>query len=89
MKTKYVKVAAFLGALVFVVALCSRPSILAQAQDKMASSGVSTNWVGGLVIGKREAGDPIAGRRLFPQADDEIEIGLRSDGVIVWRKARP
>jgi hypothetical protein len=60
-----------------------------QAQEKAAASPQTTNWVGGLVIGKRETGDRIAGRGLFPQTDPEIEIGLRSDGVVVWRKVGP
>jgi hypothetical protein len=87
MSAKYLRGMAGLAALVFALVVCLRPSI--RAQEKAAASQMRTNWVGGLVIGKKEAGDPIAGRALFPQADSEIEIGLRSDGVVVWRKARP
>jgi len=63
-----------------------RPAI--QAQDKLPTAQMATNWMGGLVVGKKEIGDRIAGNILFPQADGEIEIGLRSDGMVVWRKAR-
>jgi hypothetical protein len=41
-----------------------------------------------LVVGKRETGDPIAGRGLFPHVEGDVELGLRSDGVVVWRKAQ-
>jgi hypothetical protein len=47
-----------------------------------------TNWVGFLVTGQKEKGDPIAGNSPFPKADGQIEIGLRNDGVVVWRKAQ-
>lgn len=80
------KAAAFLAALVLGLIMCAGQGI--QAQEKPAPSPLTTNWIGGLVVGKREAGDPIAGRGLFPQVEGDVEIGLRSDGVVVWRKAQ-
>ena len=71
--------------MVFVMIMAGRPAT--RAQEKAASQ-LSTNWVGGLVVGKKELGDPIAGRGLFPQVVGDVEIGLRSDGVVVWRKAQ-
>jgi len=56
-----------------------------QAEEK-PTVPATTNWVGGLVVAKKEMGDPIAGHQLFPHADADIEIGLRSDGAVVWRK---
>lgn len=85
MNTKYLKVAACAVALVLVMIMAGRPGT--RAQEKAAAQ-LSTNWVGGLVVGKKELGDPIAGRGLFPQVDGDVEIGLRSDGVVVWRKAQ-
>lgn len=86
MKTKYLKVAALLAAVVF--GMSGWVASTTQAQEKPAAAQVSTNWIGGLVVGKKEIGDPIAGRGLFPRVEEEIEIGLRSDGVVVWRRAR-
>lgn len=83
MRAKYLKFAA-----VFVLTLSALIACVdrnAQAQDKPGAAQLNTNWVGGLVVGKKERGDPIAGPGLFPHAESEIEIGLRSDGVVVWR----
>jgi hypothetical protein len=87
MNAKYLKILAVFAAVLAGAMFCINRS--AQAQDKPVATQISTNWVGGLVIGKREKGDPIAGRGMFPHADADIEIGLRSDGVVVWRNARP
>lgn len=86
MNTKQLKVAALFMAL--VLGIISSAQRVIQAQDKAAPSSLSTNWVGCLVVGKRETGDPIAGRGLFPQVEGDVELGLRSDGVVVWRKAQ-
>jgi hypothetical protein len=48
------------------------------------SSLMTTNWIGCLVVGKGDSMDAIA-RGLFPTALPQIQIGLRSDGVLVWR----
>ena len=78
--------AAVLAALIVGLIIWVHPN--GQAQGKGSTSPLSTNWVGCIVVGKVETGDPIAGRRPFPQADSEIQVGLRSDGVVVWRNAR-
>jgi hypothetical protein len=85
MNAKYLNATAFLVAPIIGLAIWLHPSI--RGQEKASGPQLRTNWVGGLVIGKKEIGDRIAGNRLFPQTDAEIEIGLRSDGVVVWRKA--
>jgi hypothetical protein len=41
-------------------------------------------WIGSLVTGV-ESSDIVGGP--FPRADKSVEIGLRSDGVVVWRRA--
>ncbi len=86
MKRNPLKLAGVLAALVVGLIIWVHPN--GQAQDKGSTSPLSTNWVGCIVVGKAEIGDPIAGRKPFPTADSEIELGLRSDGVVVWRQAR-
>jgi hypothetical protein len=58
-----------------------------RAQDKTPRSTLTTNWVGFLVTGEIESGDPMAGRGPFPKADKTVVIGLRSDGVVIWKNA--
>jgi hypothetical protein len=86
MKRIRLKLAAVLAALIVGLIIWVQPN--GQAQGKGGTPPLSTNWVGCIVVGKAETGDPIGGRRPFPQADSEIQLGLRSDGVVVWQKAR-
>lgn len=57
-----------------------------QAGGKSGSSAVTTNWVGYLVTGQTDTSDRITP---YPSATvvREIELGLRSDGVVIWRAA--
>jgi hypothetical protein len=50
------------------------------------SNSVTTNWIGCLVVGKDDTMDRLA-RGPHPATDGSVEIGLRSDGVVVWRPA--
>jgi hypothetical protein len=56
------------------------------APNKPSSSQVTTNWIGCAVVGQEDRLDPIAPG---PHATTvpKVEIGLRSDGVVVWRNA--
>ena len=56
-------------------------------QSKANANLLSTNWVGYLVFGSEESMDPIA-RGPHPTTERQIEIGLRSDGVVIWQRAR-
>ena len=47
---------------------------------------LTTKWTGCLVVGGQDATDNIT-RQPFPTTVREVEIGLRSDGVVVWRDA--
>ncbi len=54
--------------------------------------GLTTNWVGYLVSGEYRRDlliDPMPGSgpfsRIVPEANPHLEIGLRSDGIVVWR----
>ncbi len=51
-----------------------------------SSSGITTNWVGYLVAGRNDTIDRIS-PGTPPTIVREVEIGLRSDGVLVWREA--
>ena len=80
MKAKLLKVAALmlgLAVLVYIFRIRAQP-----APNQSAS--ITTNWVGCLVVGNNEIIDRIA-RGPFPTAVQHVEIGLRSDGVVVWR----
>jgi hypothetical protein len=50
------------------------------------SSLITTNWIGCLVVGKGDPFDKMA-RGAHPTTMDQVQIGLRSDGVVVWRDA--
>jgi hypothetical protein len=77
-------IGAVLAALVVICAIAFSNN---SAQEKIPAQNLTTNWVGFLVVGQVELADPIAGRGPFPKGDKSIQVGLRSDGVVVWRKA--
>ena len=54
------------------------------AQPSSATTSMTTNWIGNLVVGREDAADRIA-RGRFPTTVGQVEIGLRSDGVVIWR----
>lgn len=61
--------------------------VRAQQSAKNATSpAVTTNWVGYLVAGRSDPHDPITANP-FPTVVRQVEIGLRSDGVVIWREA--
>jgi hypothetical protein len=55
-----------------------------QAGKNSRISGATTNWVGFLVVGQRDMADQIT-PTASPTVNRQVEIGLRGDGVIVWR----
>lgn len=86
MKTKFRKsVIAIGGAVVvslgYIVGLHAQPSSPTPAKPTL-----TTNWVGCLVAGRNDTIDAIAVGGPHPTVKPEVEIGLRSDGVLVWRK---
>ncbi len=56
-----------------------------QTPNHTSSSLLKTNWTGYLVVGRDETIDRMPLREPYPKALTEVEIGLRSDGVMVWR----
>ena len=84
MKSNWLKVIGLSAALVvlgavWVVELLAQPSM-----NKPSVASLTTKWVGVMVVGKDDAMDPIAPGP-HPSVVREVQIGLRSDGVVVWR----
>ena len=59
----------------------------AQQAANLSSASLTTNWTGYLVVGSDESIDPMPPRHPYPKTVAKVEIGLRSDGVVVWREA--
>ena len=58
-----------------------------QTTNEPSAYLLTTNWTGYLVVGTDETLDAMPLRKPYPKAVPQVEIGLRSDGVIVWRGA--
>jgi len=54
-------------------------------QSTGSTTTVRTNWIGGLVAGRNDTFDRIS-KGPYPTIVRQVEIGLRSDGVVVWRE---
>jgi hypothetical protein len=84
MKLRFLKLAGLAGALAITGSVYVINSHGQQSTKPSSVSSSSTNWIGCLVVGKEETMDRMA-RGAHPTAIGNIEIGLRSDGVVVWR----
>ena len=84
MRHKLLKPTAVLGGTAALVLLCCF-GVKAQQNDQSSKPSLTTNWMGCLVIGSDESIDSIA-RGQHPTTQPQIEIGLRSDGVVIWRR---
>ena len=47
---------------------------------------VTTNWAGYLVVGENDTADRVS-LAPSPRVIQQVEIGLRSDGLVTWRAA--
>ena len=56
-----------------------------QQNNRPGATPVTTNWVGSLVVGKEDVIDRLAPGP-HPQCESQVQLGLRSDGVVVWRR---
>jgi hypothetical protein len=83
MKANTLKIVGLAIALAAFGAVCI---VGTHAQQTPAGSRITTNWTGCLVVGREDTMDNIA-RGPHPTTVREVEIGLRSDGVVVWRNA--
>jgi hypothetical protein len=61
------------------------PGVRAQ-QSRTATPPATTNWLGYLVVGQNDTTDAIASGP-HPTVTRQVQIGLRSDGVLVWRQS--
>jgi|GEM_PF-2300755 len=86
MKTKLLKKAGWPGALLALGLLCLTAIKAQPSVNPWHATSISTNWIGCLVVGKNDDIDQIA-QGLHPTAVHQVEIGLRSDGVVIWRNA--
>jgi hypothetical protein len=75
------------GIVVAVVIVCSTyiPGVRGQ-QSTTGSAPATTNWIGYLVVGQNDPTDAIAIGGPHPTVSRQVQIGLRSDGILVWRQ---
>jgi hypothetical protein len=81
MTNKVLKSAGLTVALAAFGAVCMM-SIKAQ-QDK----SLPINWIRCVVSGRQNNIDPRILPGISPTADQRVELGLRSDGIVVWRRS--
>lgn len=87
MKAKLLRIAGLAIALFMFGSIVCVSIHAQQGAARSSAAPVTTNWVGHLVVGKTETMDPMPGTMgPHPVAVREVEIGLRSDGVVVWRE---
>ncbi len=92
------KIAKLVGSTITLLAVGSIGIIGLRAQqtaDSSITSPATTNWVGYLVVGEYvgtgQSGpiDPMPGTTgPHPATVRHVQIGLRSDGVVIWRTAK-
>jgi hypothetical protein len=81
-----------LGALAILLAALGLgyfAGIYAQQVSNESSASLTTNWTGYLVVGTDETVDRMPLQQPHPKTVAQVEIGLRSDGVVVWRGDAP
>src|ERR1044071_2498892 len=84
MQTRNLKVAALAIAAIILGSICWRNGNAQGTSNGSKISELSTNWVGFGVFGREDSVDRI-GRGAYPAVDAQVQIGLRSDGLVVWR----
>ena len=87
MKTKFLKAAGLTAAFVIFASAYIAGVRAQQSTTKSGAPPATTNWIGCLVVGQNDRADPIAVGGPHPTVAPHVEIGLRSDGVVVWRNA--
>ncbi len=83
------KFAKMIGGLAIALLILVSPRICgvgAQQPPVNLVPEVTTDWVGCLVVGRNDPRDRIS-QNPFPTVERHVEMGLRSDGVVVWREA--
>ena len=85
MKTKFLKPAGVTAAFLIFGSAYIAGLRAQQPATKSGAALATTNWIGNLVVGQNDSSDPIAVGGPHPTVTRHVEIGLRSDGVVVWR----
>ena len=85
MSSSFAKIVGSTIALLVLGSICIL-GVRAQQNTGNGASIVSTNWIGYLVTGQSDAFDRITPGP-SPTIIRQVEIGLRSDGVVIWREA--
>ncbi len=85
MKTKFLKAAGLTAAFVIFGSAYIAGVRAQQSTTKSGAPAATTNWIGNLVVGQNDSADPIAVGGPHPTVTRHVEIGLRNDGVVVWR----
>ncbi len=84
MKSNWLKITGLAVVLAVLGSVCVMELLAQPGGNKPSAASVTTKWVGVMVVGKDDAIDRIAPGP-HPTVVHEVEIGLRSDGVVVWR----
>jgi len=84
MRAKYFKVVGLGAAVAAFASVCIVGIHAGPTKNTSSACLVTTNWIGCLVAGKEDTVDRIAPGP-HPITVRQVEIGLRSDGVVVWR----
>ena len=87
MKTKFLKVAGMSAAFVIIGSVYIAGIRAQQSTTNSGAPPATTNWIGYLVVGQNDSADPIAVGGPHPTVTRHVQIGLRSDGVVVWRNS--
>src|SRR5258708_3361397 len=86
MRMKAAKIVGSAMALLALGFICIVGVRAQQSANNSTSSVVATNWVGYLVAGQTDTADRIT-QNPSPTIIRRVELGLRSDGVVIWREA--
>ena len=86
MRAQFTRIFGSIIALLVLGAICITGLRAQQTARSSKSSTKTTNWVGNLVIGQPDLSDRITSMP-SPEVNRQVEIGLRSDGVVIWRDA--
>jgi hypothetical protein len=86
MKATFAKIVGSAIALPALGAICIMGVRAQPTAGNLRSSALTTNWVGYLVAGQSDTIDRMTPNP-SPTIVRRVEIGLRGDGVVIWRNA--
>ena len=84
MKSRFLKILGLTAALAVPGVIGLGGQRAQQTVKRPVSPPMTTNWMGYLVIGAEDNEDRLA-IGPHPTTVSRVQIGLRSDGVVVWR----